>query len=115
MTGFAAGAGLAGRGALGRAALGRAALGRAALGRLALSARGSPAALLRALAGSAAARFLVVAPARRSATTVLAFSTDLLAASLLRAAGRLVDFFTLAGFGAGFLADIGDSSKASAL
>jgi hypothetical protein len=99
MTGFAAGAGLAGR---------------AELGRLALSARGSAAALLRVLAGSAAARFLAVAPARRSATTFLAFSTDLLAASL-RAAGRLADFFTLAGFGAGFLADIGDSSKASAL
>jgi hypothetical protein len=46
--------------------------------------------------------------------TLFAFSTDLLATSL-RAAGRLTGFLTFVGFGAGFLADIGHSSKAWAL
>ena len=48
--------------------------------------------------------------ARRSATTVFAFSTGLLAASL-RTAARLTGFFTLVGFGAVFLAGIGHSWK----
>jgi hypothetical protein len=43
--------------------------------------------------------------------TVFAFSTGFLATSL-RAAGRLTVFFTFVGFAAGFLADIGHSSKA---
>jgi hypothetical protein len=69
---------------------------------------------LRVLAGSAAAGLFACGAALRSAMTPLAFSTDLLASSL-RAAGRLTVFLTFVGFGAGFLADIGHSSKAWAL
>jgi hypothetical protein len=69
---------------------------------------------LRAAAGSAAAGFFAAGTGLRSATTLLALSTDLPATSL-RAAGRLTGFLTFVDFGAGFLADIGHSSKTWAL
>jgi len=65
---------------------------------------------LRAAVGSAELGFLVGGAGLRSGATVFAFSAGLLATSL-RTAARLTGFFTLVGFGAGFLAGIGHSLK----